>query len=106
MDVNPYAILLEDDFWNWTRSKVGKDVVKLTTFFNVTTTRGLMYISKADDTLEDVETPMLLLIPVGLVEWMLTTPCTPWELHKKIMATIADSGETAMPPATKMSLGW
>ena len=62
-----------------------KDIVKLSTFFDVTTNRGLVYISKPDDTLDDVEIPMLLLVPAGLVQWMLTTPRTPWELHQKIM---------------------
>ena len=64
---NPYAILLEDAFWNWTRAKVVKDIVKLTTFFNVTTNRGSIYIPKGGDIFEDTETPMLLLISAGLV---------------------------------------
>ena len=77
MGGNPYAILLEDAFWNWTRAKVVKDIVKLTTFFDVTTNRGLICIPKPDDTPEDMEEPMLLMIPMGLVEWMLATPRTP-----------------------------
>ena len=35
---------------------------------------------------------MVFMIPVGLVEWMMTTPCTPCELHAKIMALISDVG--------------
>ena len=46
MCVNLYTILLEDAVWNWTKAKVVKDIVKLTTFSNGTTNRGSMYISK------------------------------------------------------------
>ena len=67
MGVNQYAIFIEDAFWDWTRAKVVKDVVKLTTFFNVTTNRGSMYVPKEGGTLKDTETPMLLLISTGLV---------------------------------------
>ena len=52
MGANPYAILLKDAVWNWTKAKVVKDIMRLTTFFGNTTNRGLMYIPKADDTLE------------------------------------------------------
>ena len=76
MGVNPYAILLKDAVWNWTKAKVVKDVMKLTTFFGDTTNMVSMYIPKGGDTQVDAETPMLRLIPMGLVEWMLTTPCT------------------------------
>ena len=65
-----------------------------------------MYTPKQDDTQEDVETPMLLLIPVGLVEWMLTTPRTAWEIHKKIMAIVTESGAANTPPSVDMCLGW
>ena len=44
--VNPYTILLKDAVWNWTKAKVVKDIMRLTTFFGNTTNRGLMYIPK------------------------------------------------------------
>ena len=104
MGVNPYAILLRDAVWNWMKAKVVKDIMRLATFFGNTTNRGLMHIPKGGDTLVDMETPMLLLVPAGLLEWMLTTPCTPWELHKKIIATIAGMGETSTPIEMKICL--
>ena len=80
--------------------------MRLTTFFDNMANRGSMYTPKGDDTQVDAETPMLHLIPVGLVEWMLTTPRTPWDLHKKIMAIIAETGESSMPIGMEMCLYW
>ena len=76
MGVNPNTILLEDAVWNWMKAKVAKNTMRLTTFFDDTTNRVEMYIPKGGDTQVDAETLMLLLIPMGLVEWTLTTPCT------------------------------
>ena len=69
-----------------------KDVVRLTTFFGETSNRGFMYTPKKDDAQEGVETPMVRMIPTGLVEWMLTTPRILREMHEKIMALIAETG--------------
>ena len=60
-----------------------KDKAILATYFSQTTNSGLMYTPKQEDTQEDVEKPVLLMIPGGLVEWMLTTPRTVWELQKE-----------------------
>ena len=68
MGVNLYAILLEDTVWDWMKVNVVKDVMKLAAFFSEESNRGLMYAPKQDDTQVDVESPMLLLIPAGLVE--------------------------------------
>ena len=64
MGVNPMAILIKAELWNWTKSRVVNNIVKLTSFFDVSTNRGLMYIPKQSDTTEEAKVPMLLLIPV------------------------------------------
>ena len=49
---------------------------------------------------------MVLMIPVGLVEWMLTTPRTPWKLHAKISELINEMGVPQTPTALEPCLGW
>ena len=69
--VKPWVILVEDTVWDWTKARVVKDVVELAAFFGDESNRGLMYVPTSEDTQVDTEAPMLLLIPAGLVEWML-----------------------------------
>ena len=74
---NPTAIMLEDAVWNWMTANFVEDIVQLTSFFHEVSNRGLMYTPKHDVAKVDMKTPMVLMIPAGLVEWMLTTLCTP-----------------------------
>ena len=48
----------------------------------------------------------MLLIPAGLVEWLLIAQCSLWDQHKKIMKIINDTGVVNVPEKMKMSLGW
>ena len=63
-----------------------------------------MYIPTSEDTQEYTEAPLLLLIPAGLVEWMLARAHILWDLHEKIMVTISKTGESTMPTGMEMSL--
>ena len=65
-----------------------------------------MYLPKQGDFTEDVDTPMLLLIPAGLVQWLLIAQRSPCDLHKKIMEVINGAGIVNVPDKMKMSLGW
>ena len=80
--VNPAAILVEDEVWEWSNTKVVKDIVVLATFYGDANNRGLIYTPKQGEEKDDVDTAMVLMIPVGIIEWMLTTPRTPWGLHE------------------------
>ena len=76
MGVNPCAILVEDIFWVWTKAKVLEDMVKLDTFFGDEDNREMIYVPTAEDTQVEVEAPNLLLIPAGLIKWVLAGACT------------------------------
>ena len=54
----------------------------------------------------EVEASKLLLIPVGLVQWMLAGARTPWDFHEKIMEKICEKGENITPTGMEMSLNW
>ena len=66
--INPNAIVIEDELWDGSQATVANNVVKLTTYFDDPANKGIMYIQQQGDTTESVETPVLLLIPAGLVE--------------------------------------
>ena len=65
---NPHAVVISDNVWVWTAVKVAKEVHKLAAFFEEPTSIGKMYLKAVGDTVVEVDTPMLLLIPAGLVE--------------------------------------
>ena len=104
--VNPAVILVEDEVWNWSKARVMKDVVKLATLYGNENNRGLMYTPKQGDVIEEVDTAMVLIIPAGLVEWMMTTPRTLWELHQKISVLITEMVVPNTPPELELCLGW
>ena len=63
--------------WAWSEANVVSDAVTLTTHFGDPANIGISYAQKQGETTEDVETPFLLLIPAGLVEWLLVAKCSP-----------------------------
>ena len=77
MGVNPNPIIIKDELCVWSTAKVVKDTVKLTTYFDNPANKGTMYLPKQGDLTEDVDTPMLLLIPAGLTEWLFIAQCSP-----------------------------
>ena len=91
MGVNPNAIIIKDELWNWSTAKVVNNIVKLTTYFDNLAKKVIMYLTKQGDSTADVKTPVLLLIPAGLAKWLLIVQRSPWDLHKKIMEVINDA---------------
>ena len=65
-----------------------------------------MYTKATTDDVLEVDIPMLLLIPTGLVEWLSSARHTPWELRKKLMETVTEAGLQDTPESVRMSLAW
>ena len=82
--VNPNAVVISDDVWAWTAAEVATQAHKLAAFSKEPTNIGKLYTKVATDDVLEVDTPMLLLIPAGLVEWLASARRTPWDLHKRI----------------------
>ena len=78
----------------------------LETFYGDASNKGLKYTPKQGDVKEDVETAMVLMIPTGLVECMLTTPYTPWGLHTRLASLITETKAPQTPSALEPCLGW
>ena len=106
MGVNLNTIVIKDELWNWSTAKVVNNAVKLTTYFDNPANKGIVYLTKQGALTADVETPVLLLIPAGLVEWLLIAQRSPWDLHKKITGVINDAGIANVSDKMKISLGW
>ena len=76
--INPNAIVIKDELWVWS-----DNIVKLATYFDNPSNKGIMYVQQQNDTTKSVDTPVLILIPTGLVEWLLIAQHSPCDLHKK-----------------------
>jgi len=103
---NPHAVVIHDDAWVWTAVDVVTTVHKIDAFFGDPTNISKIYAKANDDDVKKVDTPMLLLIPAELVEWLSSTRHTPWDLHKKLQETVTEAGFQDTPETIKMSLEW
>ena len=81
------------------KGKVAMNPVSLATFHTNKDNWKMEYILATNDMKVDTEAPMLLVIPVGLVECMLATQQTPWELYGKIRRLI--TAAAGKPGTTK-----
>ena len=54
--------------------KIVPDVLKLVTFYSDPSNWSVEYIPGREEQKVDMDTLMLLMIPTGLVEWLLATP--------------------------------
>ena len=83
-----------------------QDIVKLAVFYSDTNSRRVNYTPGQGDQKVEVDTPMPLMFPVRVVEWLLATPRTPWEMHRKISELLTDSELAQTPAKLEMSLNW
>ena len=63
------------------KGKVVMDINNLARFYSDNDKQRIKYTAVGDDTKVNMETPMLPMIPAGLVEWLLAAPQTLWVLH-------------------------
>ena len=61
-----------------------------------------MYTKATTDDVLEVDIPMLLLIPTGLVEWLASARRTSWDLHKQIQKTVTNAGHQVTPESAKI----
>ena len=99
---NPQAAVISDDTWVWIAVEVTQEVHKLAVFFEEPTNIGKNHMKAVGDTVVEVDTPMLLLIPAGLVEWLASARRTPWDLHKQIQKTVTNAGHQVTPESAKI----
>ena len=81
--INPNAIIVKDELWVWLPATAADDIVNLTTYFDDPANKGIMYVQQQNDMTKRVDTPVLIFMPAGLVEWLLIAQRSPWVLHKK-----------------------
>ena len=73
-----------------------KDILNLATFYGNPNNRRLPYVQQPGDQKEDVDTVMVIMIPLH----------SPWELHVKISKLIAKTGTPQRPTKLEPCLEW
>ena len=90
-------IIITNQMWKQTTNDLVNDIIQLAVFYNDPKNQDAKYTTKLGDLEASTESPTLILIPMGLVEWVLVEPRTPWELQVKIMSLIG--GDASDPTA-------
>ena len=67
--------------WKWKLMELVNNLMGFVTFSNDASKHGEKNINKSDDSKSTIETPVLILIPAGLMGWVAATHHTPWEIH-------------------------
>ena len=76
----PKAFGLEKSAFGWSVvKKVALSELAITAFFKDDANVGKFYKTKEGDELKEVMLPVLLLVPGGLIEWLLLKPRTPMD---------------------------
>ena len=82
------------------------NLMGFTTFNRDASKCGEKYITLEDDSKANIETPILILISAGFVEWMAAAPRTPWGLHVKIMSLLVGTTCDTPPPSPMSARYW
>ena len=81
------------------------DVIELGSFYSVDTNRTKFFIKKDDDEVQDVNNvPCILLVPLGLLPWLMEEDRTPWELYQYLSLLSEDPDN--IPPELQTCLNW
>ena len=102
----PNGIVIVDVIWKWKNAKIMMDPIPMVGFYVVVVNWGKVYPPGAGDSKEECETPVMLLVPSGLPEWIMDTLQTPWELHKKIKSIQPELVRDMMLDYPKPALQW
>ena len=101
--VEPVPIEAGEDMWKWKKFSHATDIIKITTFGEKEENSGKLYKAESKDAKQTVSIPPTLLLPSGLVGWLLEKRRTPMDLHQKIMSLITGDN---IPDYLNVSLNW
>lgn len=87
--VDPSAVILTEANFDWLDLDVVTSEMEMVTFFAAPENRGKLFVPGATSTTAKVNLLKLLIIPGGLVPWILDRPRTPMELHARLLEVLA-----------------
>ena len=101
-EAEPVAVEAYDRYFEWGDHIISKDNIAMATFFGAEENAGNFYTMPTGDEVETdtVRVPKMIMIPSGLIAWLLSTPRTPHDLINKIFQVLPDGqdGLAGDPP--------
>ena len=93
--MSPQPVLMSKEKpWKWERQKVIMDAVAMDTHYNQATGENTKKLWYPPDKTKSIHhtAPRMLLIPSNLIEFLTSTPRTPWELYTHVAGLVAAPG--------------
>ena len=103
---NPLAVRFDDQFLEWTGELVMESELTLRAFFKDAAKRMELYSPGMSDSTTELELPPLLMVPRGMLPWLVETPRTPWEYREELLTQVGGDDPDKRPPALSLSLAW
>jgi hypothetical protein len=76
------------------------------TFYGQGRNRGELYTPKQDDTLSETILPHLLMVPRGMIGWLVEKPCTAWEYRGRLIEKVGGNDPDNRPAQLGLSLAY
>ena len=103
--VDPSAVILSREHFRWVELDAVTSELELATFYSAPENKKKLFSPGTAVAKVKVNLPRLLLIPGGLIPWLLAGPRTPMELHARLNEVMAPDAD-ARPPELELSLLW
>lgn len=104
--LEPIPIEFTNDMWSWKDFEIATDIIKVTSFGEKEGNDDKMYKRTKTDDKEKIALPPLLLLPSGLVKWLLEKRRKPMDLHQKIKSLLTEDQVDNIPEYLNVSLKW
>lgn len=104
--VEPIPIEITNDMWSWKDHEIATDIIKVASFGEKEGNEDKMYKRTKTDDKEKVALPPVLLLPSGLVKWLLEKRRKPLDLHQKIKSMLTEDSVDDIPEYLNVSLKW
>ena len=104
--LEPIPIEITNDMWSWKDYEIATDIIKVTSFGEKEGNDDKMYKRAKSDDKEKIALPPLLLLPSGLVKWLLEKRRKPVDLHEKIRSLLTGDSVDNIPEYLNVSLKW
>jgi len=104
--LEPIPIEITNDMWSWKDHEIATDIIKVASFGEKEGNEDKMYKRTKTDDKEKVALPPFLLLPSGLVKWLLEKRRKPLDLHQKIKSVLTEDSVDDIPEYLNVSLKW
>ena len=103
--LDPRAVIIPEHYFTWHESEFVSSEISLKKFYAKKENKGKFFQPASTDVATKTFLPPLFLIPRGHVEWLLASPCTPWDYFCYLLQKLGPDADNR-PEVLKLGLLW